>query len=150
MATGKSSYRRAWGLAVGLTVASLAAAKLGCEGLTPTAQAVGAGTGAIVSLVLLGALLGATGQGARAVVGIKKEYDLQSAAGQADPNWFKLNELLVSLIIGAIAGVCAAVLLYQPGLAPDKSELIGLLAAGYAGADFIEGFMKSNLPATKA
>jgi hypothetical protein len=55
----------------------------------------------------------------------------------------------VSLRIGFIAGVFALL-----ALGPDKLQggeaktqlLLGLMAAGYAGTDFIEGFMSKYLP----
>lgn len=96
--------------------------------------------------VILGLLLGAVGQGARAVVGIKKQFD---QAAQADSNiefqqWFNVQLLILSLAIGAIAGGLASLLLMGKEL--NTELLLGLVAAGYAGTDFIEGFMKTKTP----
>jgi len=60
--------------------------------------------------------------------------------------------LLVSLAIGFIAGAMAAVMAIKPKeLAMISGTTIsGLGAAGYAGADFIEGFMSRAVPAPSA
>lgn len=96
--------------------------------------------------VVLGAFLGAVGQGTRIIVGIKKECDRAalSKSKKEMKDWFDLKRLLVSLIIGGIAGSFGAVLLL--GAAIDKQFLLGLIAVGYAGTDFIEGIVKSKLP----
>jgi hypothetical protein len=98
-----------------------------------------------LNLVVLGMLLGAIGQGARAVVGIKKQFDLATGpSGKEWKEWFDLKRLVLSLIIGGIAGGLAAV--FQIDSVISKQLLIGFAAAGYAGTDFIEGFMKTETP----
>lgn len=52
--------------------------------------------------------------------------------------------LIISLVIGAVAGILGAVTLM--GQPVDKKFLLGLVVFGYAGADFIEGFMQTVLP----
>lgn len=99
-----------------------------------------------LNLVALGVLLGAIGQGARAIVGIKKQFDEAAPAGKKWEEWFDLKRLILSLIIGGIAGGLAAVL--QIDSAISKQLIIGFAAAGYAGTDFIEGFMKTETPKT--
>ncbi|MCC7565433.1 MAG: hypothetical protein KO206_04030 [Methanomicrobiaceae archaeon] len=94
--------------------------------------------------VILGAILGAVGQGARAIVGVKKRADEAAEKREEMKDWFDLNYLLYSLILGAIAGVLAAVLLL--GTEITREVLLGLVAAGYAGADFIEGLTERYLP----
>jgi len=104
-----------------------------------------------LTFVALGALLGAAGQGLRAVVGIKKELDEArdaKSAGTPVPNWFNGKELGVSLLLGAIAGILAAIAEYAPDVEISKDLLFGLAGAGYAGSDFINGLMQKWLPKT--
>jgi len=98
--------------------------------------------------IVLGVILGAVGQGARAVIGIKKAADEAAADGKTRVDeWFDVKRFLFSLIIGAIAGCLAAILLLE---APVNQELmLGLVAAGYAGTDFIEGLISKYTPAAK-
>ncbi|WP_028526296.1 hypothetical protein [Runella limosa] len=105
----------------------------------------------ITNALLLGGLLGATGQGIRAVMGVRK-YREEAAAGVA-VNEFSQGRLLSSIAIGFIAGVLATIpLLDDFTKEPQWTEkmVLALIAAGYAGVDFIEGFLKNNLPPTKA
>lgn len=94
--------------------------------------------------LLLGALLGLAGQILRAVVGIKKAQE--EAAGRPAKEWFNGKELGFSLLVGAVAGLLAAVTQYEPDIAVNRDLMMGMLAAGYAGADFITGLMKKWLP----
>jgi len=94
----------------------------------------------------LGALLGATGQGIRAIIGLKKAAESAQAAGSTLKNEFDASQLLVSLLIGAIAGMLAALPFMSQVNSLGYQTLIALLGAGYAGADFIEGFMRKVLP----
>ena len=98
--------------------------------------------------VLLGGILGAVGQGMRVIVGIKKQLDKASACGKKWEDWFETKQLLSSLIIaftvGGIAGVLGAIELL--GTEITKEFMITLIAIGYAGTDFIEGFMKRHTP----
>jgi hypothetical protein len=93
----------------------------------------------------LGALIGATGQGIRALVGLRKAADCANATGSTLKQEFDGSKLLTSLLIGAVAGMLAALpFISQVGL--TYQTLITLLSAGYAGADFIEGFMRKSIP----
>lgn len=99
-----------------------------------------------LTLVSLGAVLGATGQGVRAAIGIKKEMDDAKTSGKKD--WFNGKELGVSFILGAVAGILAALTQYGPTVELTKSLLFGFVAAGYSGADFIGGLMQKWLPSS--
>jgi hypothetical protein len=92
----------------------------------------------------LGIILGAVGQGIRVIVGIKKQLDEASTSGKKD--WFQGKQLLISLIIaltiGGIAGVLGAIQFL--GTQITKEFMMTLIAIGYAGTDFIEGFMKKR------
>lgn len=94
------------------------------------------------TFIALGAFLGLAGQAARVVVGIKKKYDKSSNNGKQE--WFNTQQLAVSLLIGSIAGTLGAITLIGEEI--TKQTLLTLIAFGYAGADFIEGFMKKKLP----
>ena len=54
--------------------------------------------------------------------------------------------MLISLLIGAVAGALAAIMILKPDAAISPGTLLGLAAAGYSGADFIEGFIARYLP----
>lgn len=94
-----------------------------------------------LTLILLGGILGMAGQGIRVIVGIKKVND----ANDSD-NPLKYQRTIMSLFIafsiGGIAGVLAAIGSIESPI--DKATIIAFLTAGYAGTDFIEGFMMKN------
>lgn len=92
----------------------------------------------ILEFIILGIILGAVGQGARAVVGMKKQYD------RGPRNWFNGWVLITSLMIGGIAGAFGAITLLDNREVIDKQTLLTLVTIGYAGTDFIEGFMKKS------
>jgi hypothetical protein len=105
---------------------------------------------AILSTLLLCGLLGLLGQGVRAAVGLKK------AMGQGAPDQqseFNAAYLLFSLMIGFIAGILAALAIGLTNLITidlnDMKVLLGIAAAGYAGADFIENTFSIILPGSK-
>lgn len=104
-----------------------------------------------LTLLALGGLVGLLGQGVRAIGGLKKVHDQSSQQGLDFADMFDGNQLLVSLLIGFIAGALAMVGLVASkdvghGVAIEGKTILALLAAGYAGADFIEAFMKKYLP----
>ena len=90
----------------------------------------------ILEFIILGIILGMVGQGARSVVGMKKQYDRGSG------NWFKGRLLITTLMIGGVAGAFGAATLLDNREVIDKQTLLTLVTIGYAGTDFIEGFMK--------
>ena len=97
-------------------------------------------------IILVGAILGAVGQGIRVMVGLKKVYDQALSDGKPANDLLQYKQLALSLFIGfgvgAIAGVLASVM--SINIQFSKSVIIGFITAGYAGTDFIEGFMKKN------
>lgn len=102
------------------------------------------------NLIGFAALIGAGGQGARVIIGIKKLNDAasaQAAAGIQTGDLLVASKLLVSLAIGAIAGGLAAATTMDPRAGLTGDQIAGLAAAGYAGADFIEGLITRASPA---
>lgn len=93
-------------------------------------------------VVTIGIIFGALGQGARVVVGMKKLHDKSS-----DDNPVSVMvdgvRLLISFGIGGIAGAFAAVTLIASGEGNniEAQRLFAIAASGYAGSDFIEGFI---------
>jgi putative chitinase len=108
--------------------------------------------------ILLGGLLGFSGQVIRVVVGMKKMYDKARETTKQEPTPtdnlttlvqgnIETKRLTISLIIGFVAGVLASITFKIAGSTSISQETVsGLLAAGYAGTDFIEGFMRKADP----
>lgn len=111
-----------------------------------------------LTLIALGGMLGMVGQGARTVVGLKKAGDESTAQGQTLKDNFVTSQLVTSLMIGFVAGALGALGVMSgdistktnPGLLLNVEQVIAIIAIGYAGTDFIEGFMRSKLPQTGA
>jgi ABC-type enterobactin transport system permease subunit len=97
-------------------------------------------------VVVLAGLCGAFGQSARVVVGLKKVYDASAAAQKNFSEFFDWSRLLLSLLIGAAAGLLGAISLQPDFLHLTSKDLMAFAAAGYAGTDFIEAFMSRNEP----
>lgn len=100
-------------------------------------------------IAALGALMGLVGQGIRVIVGLKKTGDDAAAAGHRLSDRIDAARLSVSLLIGGVAGVMAAIVTLKPGAPIAREALLALAAAGYSGADFIEGFMARYLPSSR-
>jgi len=93
--------------------------------------------GGWLGILAAGIILGALGQGARTIFGFKKLSDYTDAASASVNRW----RLLISFGIGGVAGALAAVTVLPDTGQASKAQLLGIAAAGYAGADFIEGFI---------
>lgn len=109
----------------------------------------------LLFLLLLGATAGALGQALRVVVGLKKAGEEAEAKGKTlKEEGIDMGRMVVSLLVGAVAGVMA--ILSATGFSDTAADNItpqlffGVLGAGYAGTDFIEGFMRKQIPATGA
>lgn len=100
----------------------------------------------LLVLIVLGAILGMVGQGLRVVVGLKKMRDVADTSNASTNDLYQASRVIMSLLIacaiGAIAGVTAAVTKMDAQI--DKSVLIAFITAGYAGTDFIEGFIRKE------
>ncbi|WP_342239992.1 hypothetical protein [Inquilinus sp. OTU3971] len=97
-------------------------------------------------LLALGAFSGVLGQGARVVVGLKKVGDTAAAENREISELIVPSRLLISLLIGAIAGGLTAVLTDINIQAVSFNTIAAFAAAGYAGADLIEGLISRILP----
>jgi hypothetical protein len=98
-----------------------------------------------------GAVLGATGQLVRMLPGLKKFND-EVAAKRADPRLlFSAARLVVSILLGALAGALGAITMqFDPQKGIELNRVISLIAIGYAGADFVEGFIQKYIPGSGA
>ena len=100
----------------------------------------------LLILIVLGAILGMVGQGLRVLVGLKKMQDTAVATGRSKDELYQVSRVIMSFVIacaiGAVAGVIAA--LSKLDATIDKSVLFAFIAAGYAGTDVIEGFLRKE------
>lgn len=94
--------------------------------------------GGWLELLVAGIILGALGQGARAIVELKKLNDNRTQPTDCFCDGIRL---LISFAIGGVAGAFAAVAILPDSGQITKEQLLGIAAAGYAGTDFIEGFI---------
>lgn len=109
----------------------------------------------IIYTVIAGGLLGALGQGIRIAVGLKKLSDSnaqQVASGNA-PEKMDAGRLWVSIFIGFVAGAIGMIIKGTSLKTADGYQteaIVTIIAIGYAGADFIEGFFQTYLSKVKA
>lgn len=100
-----------------------------------------------LTLLAVGAIVGAAGQGGRAVVGIEKAKQEATDEEIEKGTWWDPRRLYLSLFIGAVAGVLFVAVGIE-GVSQRMSEgqtqgvLMTLVGVGYAGTDFIEGVLK--------
>jgi hypothetical protein len=101
-----------------------------------------------VLTLILGGILGMLGQGVRVVIGLKKMNESAAQEGKKFSERFEGSTLGISLLIGFIAGSLAMIGISDnlEVIKPSKELIVTLLGAGYAGTDFIEGFIKKYLP----
>ena len=109
----------------------------------------------VLVALLLSGLMGLLGQGVRAAVGLKSAATL-SAGAPTQQSEFNAAYFGLSLMIGFIAGILAGIGIgldqiikiapASPGGAVDIKVLLGIAAAGYAGADFIENAFTRLMP----
>jgi len=106
----------------------------------------------VFATILLGGLMGLFGQGIRAVVGLKTMVDYASDQQTSEYDLFNAARIVISLVIGFLAGIAATLILGIKTLMDDPGNLhtlLGIAAAGYAGTDAIEGFISKYLPGGK-
>jgi hypothetical protein len=101
-----------------------------------------------MQLVSIGALFGLLGQAIRVIPGLKKSADQAAEGSRTLAQDFEPSRLVISLLIGAVAGVLGAISMGVP-LDDQKiasATILALLGVGYSGADFIEAFMARHVP----
>lgn len=104
----------------------------------------------VIEKILLGGLLGLLGQGIRMAIGLKKLSDAN--AQKSDKEDLNGGRLMVSLFIGFVAGALY-VLVNGFDTKPDVEDghyignqfIFTVIAAGYAGSDFIEGLFNTYI-----
>lgn len=102
----------------------------------------------VIGALLLAGIMGALGQGIRAIIGLKQLADQNASAPPGTEDAFQAARLAVSLMIGFIAGALSGLALLDQLTHVSSTNyqiLLGLIAAGYAGTDAIEGFMSTYL-----
>ena len=99
--------------------------------------------------ILLGGIAGFVGQGIRGALGLQKLRERTLASGQSAEAGFSSRMFLSSLLIGFTSGALASFTLdvSQDGVV-DIKVVLAMVAAGYAGTDFIEGTAKRILPSS--
>jgi len=102
----------------------------------------------LLEVLILGALMGILGQGARAVVGLKGMSDNAKALDLSPNDLFEAARLVTSFLIGFLVGLAAAIVYIKNFgvVEPDWQALVGFAASGYLGTDFLEGFISQYLP----
>jgi membrane-bound ClpP family serine protease len=102
----------------------------------------------ILYQALLAGVLGIGGQILRIVIGIKKLNENAKQQGLSTNDVFVTSKMVVSIMIGFIAGILAWVVAtkWEADFFKNKQTILGVIAAGYSGTDFIEGIMSKYLP----
>ena len=124
-------------------------------------------TAETLQLIAIGGVLGIIGQLIRFIVGMKKLKEDKAEMQQLNTKITQANsvanvstnsemlapvpafsnrQFVISLLLGTSAGILSA--LFAQDVKQDKAFFAALLAAGYSGADFIEGLMSKILPKT--
>lgn len=107
--------------------------------------------GNLLAFIILGGLMGLVGQVARVVIGLKGMSDNAKAQGLSSSDLFEAGRLVTSCLIGFAVGIAAALITFHGGdtnniPAITWDILLAWIAAGYAGTDFLEGFISQYLP----
>jgi len=98
----------------------------------------------IIDIIILGGLLGVLGQGIRMVVGLKKLSDENAKLAEGETSVVNITRLLTSIFIGFVAGALY-LLINQLPKDPKPEFYFTIIAAGYAGTDFIEGLFNTYI-----
>ena len=98
-----------------------------------------------LNTLLLAGLLGMVGQMIRIVVGLKSMVDQANALDKSPKDLFQGSRLIMSLMMGFATGVVAALTLGLVSKEIAQGDAIKLIALGYAGVDFLEGFISQYL-----
>jgi hypothetical protein len=103
----------------------------------------------LLEILIIGALMGILGQGARAVVGLKGMSDDAKAQGLSPSDLFEAARLLTSFLIGTLVGLASALVYFKNGGSmtenPTWQIMLAWAVSAYAGTDFLEGFISQYL-----
>ena len=103
----------------------------------------------VLTTLLLCGFMGALGQGVRAAVGLKSAATL-AAQNPSQQTEFDVAYFTLSLMIGFTAGILAGLAIGLEKFAKidpnDPKSLLAIIAAGYAGTDFIENAFTNLFP----
>jgi len=102
----------------------------------------------LLAYIILGGLMGMLGQGARAVIGLKGMADNARTLNVNPNDLFEAGRLITSIIIGFLVGLAAALISLKGAdvAVPGWQTMLAWVASGYAGTDFLEGFISQYLP----
>ena len=103
----------------------------------------------LLQMIAIGAIGGVFGQGLRVVVGVKKASDEASVEGKSlREEGLDVSRMVFSLFIGAIAGGVGIFTITGFSAVKDITVqmFFGIVGMGYAGTDFIEGFIRTQFP----
>ena len=99
-----------------------------------------------LKIIVFGGLLGMCGQALRVIAGLKKASDEADASNTKLADNFDTGRFFRSMLIGAVAGIVSAFALVVSLDTVSRDVVMGVIAAGYAGTDFIEAFMRKSMP----
>ena len=100
-----------------------------------------------LQLMAFGGVAGISGQMIRVLAGLKKATEEAATKDETMSANMDNGRMIRSLMIGAVAGILAAistVSLVAPLEPITREVFLAIMAAGYAGTDFIEAFMTKN------
>lgn len=100
----------------------------------------------ILQKMLIGGLFGLIGQVLRTVIGMKKLSETAASKGLKLKDVFETFRFTLSLIIGFASGVIAIFFIDQFETIENNEQFASLIGIGYAGTDFLEGFISKYIP----
>lgn len=99
-----------------------------------------------ILIILLGGVLGVVGQGVRMMVGLKKLNESNENPERGATLEFDANRIWLSLFMGFVAGILSVIVKgIDEKFVYTKEVAFAIIAAGYSGADFIEGVFNSYI-----
>ena len=101
-----------------------------------------------LQLIALGAITGAMGQVVRQIASLKKILDNNPSDRMGET--LDQTRIVVNLLIGATAGIIGVLSIGIGTTHIDTKTILALVGFGYAGADFIESFMRRAAPTAAA
>jgi len=103
----------------------------------------------LLEILVIGALMGILGQGARAIIGLKGMADDAKAQGLSPNDLFEAGRLLTSFLIGIVVGLASVLVYLKSGGSatadPTWQIMLAWAVSAYAGTDFLEGFISQYL-----